>query len=82
MSPTVNLDPVDAANLAASAAAYSAILDAYRDVERRDLAEIVEALPGDRLNRLEEACRKLGQLVEVEILRRNAVLSAAGRPSS
>lgn len=79
---STTLDQADAASLAASAAAYQAILGAYRDAERQDLAEIVEKLPGDRLYRLGEACRKLGQLVEVETLRRNGVPSAADRQSS
>ena len=78
MSPTLHLDPVDAADLAASAAAYRAILDTYRDQERRDLADVVAGLPGDRLNRLADACRKLGLAVKVEILRRNGVRSATG----
>lgn len=79
---TLHLDPIDAADLAASTTAYQAILDTYRDTQRRDLSEIVQSLPGDRLNRLAEACRSLGHLVEVEILRRNGVPSAAGRTSS
>jgi hypothetical protein len=57
--------------------AYRTILDAYRDADR-DLSAIVEELPGDRLNRLGEACRRLGRLVEVETIRRHGVPLAAG----
>jgi hypothetical protein len=65
-----------AADLAASADTYQAIVDAYRSTEPDDLGRMISELPPDRLNRLTIACRRLLLLVEEEVLLRNGLTSS------
>jgi hypothetical protein len=64
--------PVADPDTVASAAAYQAIIDTYRNADRPDLADMVRHLPNDRLRRLRRACCQLGSLVEAETQRRHA----------